>query len=270
MFLNSTQASESSKWFFIQKPKPEAKLRLFCFPYAGGNTSIFRNWHEFLPDFVEVIAIRTPGRENRLNEQPISSLPLLVNEIEKNIQPLLTKPFVFFGHSNGALTCFELARLLQRKKSVMPNGVILSAKSPPHRVNHKKHISQLPDNEFLIELAALKGTPPALLQNQELMELLMPMLRADFALSETFVYQDDIQLSCPAVLLYGSTDTISLEEINAWGDLIQRSPQVREITGGHFFIDEQREQLLKVVEQLLTDIYMSTHQNTLNKFSGVS
>lgn len=269
MYFNTAHASESSRWFFIQKPNPEAKLRLFCFPYAGGNTSIFRNWHEYLPDFVEVIAVRTPGRENRLNEQPISSLPLLVKEIAKNIQPLLTKPFVFFGHSNGALTCFELARLLQRKQSVMPSSVILSAKSPPHRVHHKKHISQLPDNEFLIELAALKGTPPALLQNQELMELLMPMLRADFALGETFVYQDDIQLSCPAVLLYGSTDTVSLEEINGWRDLLQCPAKIHEITGGHFFIDEQRECLLKVVEQLLVDIHMSIHLDGLNNFSGV-
>ena len=221
MSFNPLAQSALSKWFYIQKPNPGAQLRLFCFPYAGGGTAIFRNWYELLPDFVEVVAVRTPGRENRLSEQAISSLPLLVDGIFNNIQPLLTKPFVFFGHSNGALTCFELARALQRKHMPMPSGVILSAKSAPHIPRNKKAISQLPDNEFLAELQSLNGTPAALLQNKELMELFMPMLRADFSLSENFVYEDDIKLKCPAFLFNGATDSIPVDDIKAWQDLLQ-------------------------------------------------
>lgn len=253
MSFNSAQQTALFKWFYIQKPNPAAKLRLFCFPYAGGGTSIFRNWYQSLPDTIEVVAIRAPGRENRLSEQPISSLSALVEEIFQHIQPLLNKPFIFFGHSNGALICFELARLLQRKQMAMPNGVILSAKSPPHIAKSTKNISQLPDSEFLAELQDMNGTPLALLQNHELMELLMPMLRADFSLSENLIYQHDITLQCPATLIYGAQDKITIAQIMAWQDLLQHPVKLVELSGGHFFIDEQRDQLLSVLRQMLTE-----------------
>lgn len=255
MSFSLKQHIHPSQWFYIQKPNPNAVLRLFCFPYAGGGTAIFRDWHKSLPNEIEVIAIRSPGRENRFNEEPISSLPQLVELLFQNILSMLDKPFVFFGHSNGALTCFELARLLQRKQKSIPKMVILSAKCPPHLVKDTKNISQLPDADFLTELKEISGTPQAILENLELMELLMPMLRADFALSENLIYQNDILLQSQVTSFYGLKDKITTAQIMAWQDLVLKPIQSVAFSGGHFFIDEQRDQVVSTLKEILTEMY---------------
>lgn len=241
-----------SKWFYLQQPRPEARLRLFCFPYAGGGAALFRNWHVSAGDDVEVIAIRTPGRENRFGEPAISSLSVLVEQLYEQLLPLLDKPFAFFGHSNGALTCFELARLLHSRKQPLPQRLILSAKRPPH-IGDPKYASgglatsQLPDAEFLAELQQLEGTPPEVLRNSELMELLMPTLRADFALSDQHRFIPGEPLPCPTAIFYGERDSISLVHMEAWQALLAPAISLRAFSGGHFFIDEQRDQLLAAV-----------------------
>lgn len=253
MSLNLKPCTQLASWFYIQKPNPAAKMRLFCFPYAGGGASVFKDWHQSLNTEFEIIAIRLPGRESRFNEEPINSLSLLVDFLYHNILSLMDKPFIFFGHSNGALVCFELSRLLQRKKKPMPDRIILSAKCPPHISRDVKNISQLPDAEFLTELHNMSGTPIEILQNHELMELLIPMLRADFSLSENFHYENDITLKCSATLFYGQQDKITIEQIMAWQDLFLKPVQVIAFSGGHFFIDEQRPQVLNKINQVLNE-----------------
>lgn len=251
--------SQLSQWFYVQKPKPAAVLRLFCFPYAGGGASIFRDWFRSLPEEIEVVAIRPPGRESRFNEEPISSLVTLVEQLYKNILPLLDKPFIFLGHSNGALTCFELARLLEAKQKPTPAKVILSAKCPPHIPSPSKSISHLPDEEFLVELQDISGTPEEILQNKELMELLMPVLRADFSLSENFVHENNTLLKSETILFHGAKDRISKEQICAWQDLLLEPCQVFEFSDGHFFIDSQRDEYLSLLNQLLQEHLIKNH-----------
>ncbi len=241
-----------SKWFYLQQPRPEARLRLFCFPYAGGGAALFRNWHMSLGSDIEVIAIRTPGRENRFGEPAISSLSVLVEQLYEQLLPLLDKPFAFFGHSNGALTCFELARLLHDRGQRLPQRLILSAKRPPHigdpgAMGSGKAISQLPEAEFIAELQQLAGTPPEVLRNRDLMELFLPTLRADFALSDQHQFTPGPLLPCPTTVFYGHRDNISLAHLQAWQELIAPAISLRVFSGGHFFIDEQREQLLAAV-----------------------
>lgn len=227
-------------------------MRLFCFPYAGAGAALFRNWHNALAQDIEVIAIRTPGRESRLGESAISSLPILVEQLYEQLLPLLDKPFVFFGHSNGALTGFELARLLHRRGQALPQRLILSAKRPPQigdpgAQDSGKAISQLPEPEFIAELQRLAGTPPEVLNNRELMELFLPTLRADFALSDQHRFVPGPVLPCPAAIFYGQRDRISLDHIQAWQELLAPAISLRAFSGGHFFIDEQRAELLAAV-----------------------
>lgn len=249
-----------SKWFYRQQPRPEARLRLFCFPYAGGGAALFRNWQASVGNDVEVIAIRTPGRESRFGEPAISSLSVLVEQLYQQLLPLLDKPFAFFGHSNGALTCFELARLLHSRGQPLPQRLILSAKRPPHIGDPKsaegRATSQLPDAEFIAELQQLEGTPPEVLQNRDLMELFLPTLRADFALSDQHQFVPGSLLPCPATIFYGHRDSISLAHLQAWQELLAPAISLRVFSGGHFFIDEQRPELLAAVASEL--------QTTLN------
>jgi medium-chain acyl-[acyl-carrier-protein] hydrolase len=251
MSLSTIQSAQISSWFYIQKPRPSASHRLFCFPYAGGGASVFRDWFQSLPQEIEIVAIRPPGREIRFSGAPISSLVQLVQLLYQNLLPLFDKPFMFFGHSNGALASFELARLLEAKRTVGPDLVILSAKRPPHIPDPRKNISHLPDKEFLVELREFNGTPQEILQNQELMNLLIPVLRADFSLSETMTHVDNTPLKAETILFHGIRDRITKEEVVAWQDLLLKPHKLVEFSGDHFFIDSQRDELLSVLGSLL-------------------
>ena len=249
-----------SQWFYIQKQKPNATLRLFCFPYAGGGASVFRNWYQHLPEEIEVVAIRPPGRENRFSEKPISSLSTLVKLLYKDILPLLDRPFIFLGHSNGALTCFELARLLEAKRNRAPDKVILSAKCPPHIKSPIKSISHLPDAEFLAELKDIGGTPDEILKNSEIMELLLPVLKADFGLSEHYLHENHTLLKSETILFHGEKDRFSKKENSSWQDLLLKPFTLFEFSGGHFFIDSQRQEFLFLVNQLIKEHLTTIHK----------
>ena len=244
-----------SKWFDIERPKPHALMRIFCFPYAGGGASVFRQWSEELPSNVEVISVRLPGRETRIDESPIASLDQLLKSLYQNIIPFCNKPFMFFGHSNGALICYELALLMRRRElETLPITLVLSAKIPPHVPGDDKKRSILSDDEFIFELKELNGTPKELLENRELMEMLLPMIRADFSLTEGHIFQKDIILDCPVSVFYGSEDNISKQQIMAWQDLFREQVNFYEFTGGHFFIHEQRAEVLSVLNSVIKKI----------------
>lgn len=245
----------SSKWFNVEVPNPNAAIRVFCFPYAGGGASVFRKWYEGLPTKVEVVSVCFPGRERRFNEMPVGSLPLLVESLYQNITPFLDKPFVFFGHSNGALICYELALLLNSNQCrMLPEMLIVSAKCPPHIPSDKKAISALPDDQFIAELIELNGTPKELLQNREMMELLLPTLRADFSLGEGKIFRKKKILDCPVRVFYGVDDVIPLQQIIAWQDLFSEPVGFHEFPGGHFFIHDKRTELLSALSGVLSEM----------------
>src|SRR5450759_4546174 len=108
-----TTATAFASWIACRKPNPQARLRLFCFPYAGTGASIFRTWSDGLPAEVEVCPVEFPGRGTRLMETPFTQLSPLVQALAQALVPLMDKPFAFFGHSLGALVGFELARQLR-------------------------------------------------------------------------------------------------------------------------------------------------------------
>src|ERR1044072_7174080 len=112
--------TQATRWFAVRRPNPRARLKLFCFPYAGGSTQIYRRWPEIRsPDF-EVCAVQLPGRGNRITEQSFYAVEPLVQAIASAITPHLDRPFAFFGHSMGAIISFELSRLLSERGGSVP------------------------------------------------------------------------------------------------------------------------------------------------------
>ena len=242
----------ASPWLVRQARSASVEQRLFCFPYAGGSAQVFQGWGELLPPSVEVIAIQAPGKGTRLLEKPCATVGALCDELLPAMLPLLNdKPFSFFGHSNGAFIAFELSCRLQERALAMPRQLMLSASPAPWTRTIERPFSKMTDVEFKNVLKDLNGTPPAILDNDSLFELLLPGLRADFAMPENYQYQWSRKLHVDTHVFYGAHDEISEAQIFGWQDQISTQLTFQKIDGGHFFIHNNAEELLSSVRDRL-------------------
>ena len=229
----------TSPWLSCSTPNPQARLRLFCFPYAGGAARIYQHWSAALPPAVEVCAIELPGHGRRLIEPPITRLDQLVDHLGAALLPRLNQPFMFFGHSLGGLIAFELTQWLRSRQWPLPELLVVSAARAPHLPLTEPLLHHLPKAAFLAELDRYGGTPQAIIQNDELMELLLPTLRADFALLETYRYQAQAPLSCAIAAIGGNQDAIvSLDDVRPWQIHTAAQFSLDAITGDHFFVHQ--------------------------------
>src|SRR5436309_3111491 len=162
-----SDSSNSNNWFVCPQSNPEAETRLFLFPYAGGGPAAFGKWSAELSNHVEAQIAHYPGRGSRHNESPIKQIVTLVARLSQAIQPLLDKPFAFFGHSLGGLVAFELTRHLRRNNFPLPETLFVSACSAPQLPDLYPPIHGLPDAEFLKSLGQLNGIPSDLLHQPD-------------------------------------------------------------------------------------------------------
>lgn len=246
-------AAAASRWFVGGAPQATAPIRLFCFPFAGGGASVFRGWGRELPG-VDVIAVQPPGREDRYGEKPYTNLRELTADLAVAIEPWLDRPAVFFGHSMGGSIAYQLATELQgRGRS--PQMLIISARPAPHLPPDRKPIHALSDEGFVAELKKLDGTPAAVLENRELMEFLLPTLRADFELCDTYVADRDATVPMPVLLFGGLEDqTAGREKLEAWRRYTTGEVTVEMFPGNHFFVQTQRTAVLASIYRSLAAI----------------
>lgn len=237
-----------SVWFPYRQPRRKARLRLFCFPYAGGGASLFRPWLEALPSEIAVVPVQLPGRENRLLEPPVTQLSRLVDLLAEALAPYLDLPYACFGHSMGALIGFELIRLFRRKGYPLPVHLFISARSAPQLLDLDPPLHALPDQAFIEELRRLQGTSEEILQCPELLQILLPLLRADFALCQQYAYQPEPPLACSLTAFGGIQDQeISRADLLAWREHTSGSFRLRFFAGDHFFVHTERAALLEAV-----------------------
>lgn len=233
-------------WIPRRAPSPQARLRLFCFPYAGGGASIFRGWQQSLPPEVDVCPVQLPGRENRLGEAPFDRLVPLVRTLADVLAPHLELPFAFYGYSNGALISFELARELRRRGMRAPVQIFAAACPAPHLPDPDPPIHQMPDEEIIADLRRLNGTPEEILANREIMGILIPLLRADAAVHETYVHRTEEPLDVPITAVGGTDDPKATREgMEAWGAHTRAGFDLRMIAGDHFFIHASQALVLR-------------------------
>jgi medium-chain acyl-[acyl-carrier-protein] hydrolase len=238
-------------WLAVSRPNPKAALRLLCFPYAGGGEAVFRAWPEGLPGGVEVCAVQLPGRGARVKEPPFANIRDLMEALGPGLAPHLDKPFAIFGHSMGALVGFEFARHLRREYAVEPVHLFVSGRPGPRTVR-SRNVNALSDSEFLEMLSAYNGTPKEALAHRELMELMLPLIRADFAISQSYAYTPEPPLDCPITAFGGlHDDTTSREKLEEWREQTRRRFLVRMLPGDHFFLNTARALLLAAISKEL-------------------
>jgi medium-chain acyl-[acyl-carrier-protein] hydrolase len=205
-----------------------------------------------LPPAIEVCAIQLPGRENRIGEPLFTNLQSLVDALAEGLRSDLQLPFAFIGHSMGALVGFALACELSARKLPEPAQLFVSGFRAPQLPDPEPAIHALPEPRFLDEIQRLNGTPPEVLGNRELLELMIPILRADFTICETYQHRDRRQLSCPILAIGGAEDEeVGYEELAAWREQTSGRFSLVTIPGDHFYIDSARTQLLDMVAREL-------------------
>lgn len=250
------------QWVRSPKPNPRAVLRLFCFPYAGGSDVTFRTWPMELPAGVEVCGIQLPGHGSRVSEPLIDRVEPLVDALAPMLVPYLDRPFAFFGHSMGAIIGFEVARRLRRDGAREPEYLFVSGRPAPQLPDVERRTFDLPEPEFLDELRRLNGTPKEVLEHPELLQLTLPIIRADFALCQNYRYEPEAPLDCP-ILAFGGVgdDEVSHEQLRAWSEQTSASFSQRMFPGDHFFLISARAALLKILSGALEQLIMRQNAN---------
>ena len=247
----------SNRWLKCIATVPNARLRLFCFPYAGGNAFAFRKWADAGLEGVDLYAIELPGRGTRLAEPAFDRMEPLVRELETALLPSFIQPFAFFGHSMGAAIAYELLQTL-RSRDLPPSLLLVSGRRAPHIADPDPPIHGLPEADFLHALRRYNGTPEEVLQSTELMALFLPTIRADFTLLETHAYQPRPPLDCPIVAFGGLEDwKASTGDLEAWRAHTRANFSHQMFPGDHFFIDSARSSLLQAIDTALENFLPS-------------
>lgn len=247
-----------SHWISCANHNPSAELRLICIPYAGGSAHVFKGWEAYLPAEVEIHAVQLPGRGQRIGEAPVDSLTELTSTLVDVLGPLTDRPYALFGHSMGALISYEVARALRGQGAPPPAHLFLSARHAAHLPPSRPPIHHLPDSKFVAELERYRGTPAAVLQNRELMDLFLPALRADFTISERYVYEPAAPLPCPIAAFGGVQDElVNRASLAAWEEHTSSTFSLRLFPGDHFFLHSAQPLLLRALAQTLREETMA-------------
>jgi surfactin synthase thioesterase subunit len=237
-----------SPWLIRQRLSSQVSRRLYCFPCAGGNPASYRAWQAKVDPAIEICAVQLPGRGTRLHEKPLTELGELVKSLSAEIARNGSIPFAFFGHSLGALIGFEVARYCRLAYLPTPAHLFVAACDPPQCRKPSKGLHALPDNTLLSELGEYNGTPPDILADKELMALMLPTIRADFALVENYCYRPAPPLTLPITVLASHGDMhVDHNRVGAWRQETTRECRVCWFDGDHFFVQTQSDAVVDLV-----------------------
>jgi pyochelin biosynthetic protein PchC len=243
---------EGTAWVRRLHPS-SAPSRLLCFPHAGGAASYFAPFARAISGSADVLALQYPGRQERLSETGIDSIESLTRAIVPELEDWLDRPFALFGHSMGAVVAFEVARALEHQHGQVPVGLFASGRRAPS-THRDENVHRGGDNRLLHEVARLAGTPSQLIVDEEVRQMLLPALRADYKAVETYVWRSGQALTCPIWALVGDADPLTTEdEAAAWAGHTTGGFELRVFPGGHFYLADHVPQLVALVSEKLAD-----------------
>ncbi|HCF2410878.1 thioesterase II family protein [Pseudomonas paraeruginosa] len=233
------------RWLLLPRPRPRPRLRLICFPYAGGNPDLFRGWVDDLDQDVELLAVRLPGRGCRIKEAPYEDWPALIEGCLEALAPYLDSPHAFYGHSFGGRLAYELAQNTRHSHPGATRRLFVSGCRSPASPQAQPHLHTLCAEDFQQALRSMGGTPPAVLESEMLMRLMLPALRSDMRLSEIWQDWHPLPLDIPIHAYFGHDDPIDRQDSMAgWSKHTTDDFELVGIDGGHFFLDSHRRHLL--------------------------
>ena len=231
----------------------KAGVRLLCLPNAGGSAALFHKWPQHLPPQIGISPAVLPGQGTRLREQPPAQIAPLVRELYEGMTSFLDEPYALFGYSMGALITFELLRLLRREGRALPVHLFVAARRAPQRPETNPPLHLLPDSLFMKGIQSrYGGIPEAIMQDAELTALFRPVLRANFAMIETYQYHSEDPFDMPITVFGGTQDrTTPYDELNAWQVQTQAHFQEHMFEGDHFFLQQHTEAITGIITTCL-------------------
>lgn len=253
-FAGNSAVNKNGIWVHTRPATAPPKLRIFCFPHAGGGATGFHSWNAALPPYVQVCPILLPGRESRFSEPPYIRIQALLEDMAKQLEPWLDDiPYVVFGHSMGSLLAFEWVRRLQRDRHPLPAWLFLSGRRAPDLPGDPELLHALPDREFIDKLMQrYEGIHAQILQDRELLDFFLPILRADIALVESYRFVESEPLDCPITVFAGLNDpSVDWDQMLAWKRHTRQRFAVQFFQGGHFY---PQEALLRTISTTLSTL----------------
>ncbi len=241
----------TDRWFRCPSPLEAHTERLYCFPFAGGGPMAFRAWPAHFPA-TEVWAVHLPGRESRMGEPPFTDMDALMDVLVPLFAAHADAPFSLFGHSMGAMVAFELTRRLEADTGLRPNRLFVSGHAAPSSPAKPNHSHTLPHAEFVDRIRSFEGTPDEVFEHKELLEIFVPLLRADITLLETYKCIADARVACPIVALGGRDDKeVAIAALDDWAAHTHAAFEVHAFDGGHFYWNDAPEPMLRVINATL-------------------
>lgn len=250
----SPNGNVSATWLPLRTGRTNAPLRLFCLAFAGGSASYFQPWLREMPAAIDVCPIELPGRGTRFFDPPATGAEALIADMAAAIRPHLDRPFALFGHSLGALNAYLLARHLWQQGNVPPVHLFVSGRRAPHRPVRQPFRHVMDDAALIGELQGLGGMTPEILQSEEMLRMVLPVLRADFRITELYSHREGPGLPFPITAFTGDHDgEVPPEEMEHWRHLAGAGFALNVLAGGHFYLSaaQERRALLQKISAAL-------------------
>lgn len=228
------------------------KIKLICLPHAGGSSLIYNNWKRKINSNIEIYSPELPGRGFRYKEEHPENLIAVVNDIYKEIiDDLTNSTYALFGHSMGALIIYELYKKIKSNNMPLPKALFISGMYSP-TTNIKERIHLYSDKKLVKKIKELEGTPKTILKSKSFIDTYIPIIRADYKMIETYKYKKTcLNITEPTFIFLGKKDSIPKSLIKSWEEQTQFQPKYYEFNGGHFFINENSEDVLYTIENIL-------------------
>lgn len=239
-----------NEWVTCPVPKPMAKSRLFCLPFAGGGALEYRQWGNRFAQHIEVCPIQLPGRENRYGEPNDADIRSLACQLKTVLDPFCDKPYAIYGHSMGALIAYELVREIEQSGLPTPRTLIAAAHRAPHLPPRRPPIYHLPDPQFIAKLKEYGGFSDAILESAEMMDFLLPVLRGDFKRCDQYQLPQPSKIKTSLQIMAGSHDPhVLVSDAQAWSELTTGQCAFNLYEGGHFFLRDQAANVIQAIER---------------------
>lgn len=238
------------------------RIKLFCLPYAGGSAAVYMKWKNKLNDAISLIPIELAGRGKRFNEPYYNSFDGALDDTYMEVCSQLndTDHFMIYGHSMGSLLAYEIAHKLKENLNKEPIHIFLSGRYPPH-ISKDRRLFLLPDDELIKTIFEYGGTPRELIEDEELLSLFLPIIRADYRMMSTYEYiERPGKLDCNISVMNGIDDKDILDfECIRWSDYTNGKCTFYEFDGGHFFINDKSEEIIDIINGTLEREHVFVH-----------